>query len=109
MGTIAISPAPTLGDPNPTQVQYPLYAPPTLAQVQGWVGGYVETVGMALDGTPPEPVQVFVNEDGLSMGLPPNPVATAEVKRLGITPLLPPGGFLLGTVVFLYGSDVQWV
>jgi hypothetical protein len=50
--------------------------PPSLEELQAAVGGYIEPVDRFL----PEGTVAYANEEGLLIGLPVNPVATAAVK-----------------------------
>ena len=63
---------------------------PTLRQLQGWVGGYIEPVYKYL----PEGMEAWVDEDGISKGLPPNNVGTLAVEWPHM---------LLGNVVVVQG------
>jgi len=58
------------------------------------VGGWLETLGNP-------PVRAYFNEDGLPLGLPPNPRATELCRALGIW-----GAALVGPVVFLGTNGV---
>src|SRR5262245_223727 len=60
---------------------------PTLAQLQGWVQGYVEHVGLTLDG---EPVHLFVNEDGHRERFAVNALASELYYRAATDPTRPP-------------------
>lgn len=98
MGTIVIQ------KPNASRTTKRAVEPPTLADVQGWVEGYVELVwrGRSASG---ELVQFFANEDGLSMELPPNPEGNVLFAELfGELPTQ----IFVGAVVALVGEDVQW-
>ena len=55
------------------------------------VGGYVEVINGGEDGC-----LALVNEDGISLSLPPNRAATAALDALGF-----PAHILFGTVVFV--------
>jgi hypothetical protein len=65
----------------------------TLDELQALVGGYIEVVGLAPAGDSDRYVLV-VNEDGLSMRLPPNPGATAAVVAANPRVCLLPHGIL---------------
>jgi hypothetical protein len=49
---------------------------PSLKELQKAVGGYIEPVDAMLD----DGTVAYANEEGLLMGMPPNPKATREVK-----------------------------
>lgn len=67
---------------------------PSLKELQEAVGGYIEPVdAMMTDGT-----IAYANEEGLLIGMPPNPVATKAVKWPHI---------IVGPVVILKGFDPE--
>lgn len=68
----------------------------TLQALWDTIGGYVERV-VLVDGA-----DMFVNEDGLRLGLPPNPLADALVKTHQQQPTL---GVILGTALILGAVD----
>lgn len=59
---------PVTGDPQPFGDRMP-----SLVELQTWVGGYVEHVGLQVNG---QECHLFVNEDGRRLGLMPNEFAT---------------------------------
>lgn len=73
----------------------------TLAELQGFVGGYIEAIVLpweartGIGGTgPPEPLVMFCNEHGKQHGLLPNGFATELARRV-----LTPGDFIVGPVI----------
>lgn len=70
----------------------------TLEALQGLVGGYIEHVALK-DGA-----SMFVNEEGLMLGLPPNELANTLVATHRLRDIL---GHLVGTVVVVGSADAE--
>jgi hypothetical protein len=68
---------------------------PSLERLQELVGGYIELLSPSLHALPDR--HVLVNEDGLSLSLPPNPTATRMVHCQQM---------LVGPVVICKKSDL---
>lgn len=79
--------------------------PPSLADMQAMVGGYVEHVHTWTHKDNSMPCQLFVNEDGRMHGMFTNTAATTWFNRQCPDLVLAP---LVGPVVVLVGKDVQW-
>lgn len=86
----------TVLKPDLTEEQLPSI--PSFDELRRIVGGYVELSSGRVDG---RVVQLVVNEDGFSLGLPYNAKAT-EIFRRNRKPE-GQGDFLVGTVVMLDG------
>ena len=71
--------------------------PPTLAEVQDFIGGYVEVIHLVDGG------QMLINENGMADGLSPNPYATVQALKAGYNV----AGQVRGNCVILRG-DALW-
>lgn len=76
-------------------------APPSLQDLQDYVGGYIEVVNVLVDD---EPMQMVVNEEGLILDLPVNVMAskhyaTYALKKMRCFPPTP----ICGNAVLLRG------
>lgn len=71
-------------EPTLTKVITQASKSPSLEEAQAWVGGYVQIVRLGAGS------QMLVNEDGLMMGLPVNPLASQEY-----------GAVIVGNVIIL--------
>lgn len=69
---------------------YSSFSPPTLSQLQGWVGGWIELVRV------PFAADAWVNEEGKLQGLPINPLATELYAN--------PNDVICGTMVVCCGK-----
>lgn len=80
---------------------------PTLQELRGLIGGYVEMPARWFDGHPRVETQVILNEDGMRLRLPLNDYATlwlvqtCQARGLPVPNIM---GALRGTVVVLTGS-----
>jgi hypothetical protein len=71
--------------------------------ISGVVGGYIERIRLVIPDTshgPGFPLDMWVNEEGALMSLPPNPVASIISVTLSQLPYL-----IVGNVVFTNGGD----
>ena len=79
--------------------------PPSLEQMQKWVGGYVEIIARVYIND--EEHQVFDNEDGLAIGATPNAPATKWLREHGVI-LNMATGYIMGNMVILTGKNALW-
>ncbi len=78
--------------------------PPILAEMQAWVGGYVELVSHFKHAIRHIPMQVYVNEEGRIRGLPNNIAGTAWLIQNGVWV----DGGIVGPIVVLTGERAVW-
>ncbi len=69
----------------------------SLESMQKQVGGYIQMLHMA------ETTHAYVNEDGIALGLSPNPVATKLCRDLDIG--LMPGDYIKGNMLIMDSDD----
>lgn len=74
---------------------------PTLEAMQKAVGGYVEAVEVQVEGMT---IDIWLNEEGKLIGLPPNPKVTRLAREAGS---IWPSDYIAGTVMFTGGAD-RW-